>query len=271
MPVEVRRLGVKKLLVTMVGISNTVKLISTNVFGETIPEAYKRLFGQAMDHHGPNLDHKRTRMATNGLLNRRFRGAAVVLQDQNKKLLRIRILVNADDNKLSSYKTELHDLLGAYILLVCLVPPRLRVLATGIIWCDSESAIRKLAGNDRVTPCSHKEGLSNKFPILAEINFMRKMFPCVSLEWVESHQEVRCLSQHLNLVANVTALLQHQCVSGRTNRRERKLLPLERVQLYYQDTLLESDIKKEIRTHSTGYMAEQYIADKLGLKKMSSE
>ena len=70
------------------------------------------------------------------------------------------------------------------------------------------------------------------------------MSPCVSLEWAESHQEVRCFSQHLNLVADVTASSQHQCVGKWANRRERKLLPLEQVQLYHQDTLLESDIKK---------------------------
>ena len=62
-------------------------------------------------------------MATDGSVKGNSGGAAVVIQDKGGNIFRISIPIDADNNSLTSYKTELHALLGAFILLHRLTPP----------------------------------------------------------------------------------------------------------------------------------------------------
>ena len=119
----------------------------------------------------------------------------MVLHDSQNRILRIILPVDADGSKLSLFKTELHAILGAFILLQRLIPPALRSSTSETIWSDSESSINRLNEVHINTPQSHRQSLSPEFPIIAEINNLQEKFPKVALEWLESHQEVRNLSQ----------------------------------------------------------------------------
>ena len=81
MPVKVRRLGLRKVLLLYAGSTPRIKKSLTKVFGELIPDSYRRFFGQALDHHWPDLDLDQVRMATEGSVNGWSGGAAVVVKD----------------------------------------------------------------------------------------------------------------------------------------------------------------------------------------------
>ena len=150
-------------------------------------------------------------MATDGSVNGLSGGAVAVLQDQEGRSLCIQILVDRKKSNLTSYKTELHAILGDFILLQRLVLPALCLTTSGVIWSDSKSALGKLGNISQLSPFLHKEALSTGFPIIAEINSMGNLFPNIRLEWVESHQKVKNLAQQLNAEANRVATLQHVC------------------------------------------------------------
>ena len=64
-----------------------------------------------------------------------------------------------------------------------------------------------------------------EFPIIAEINLLRKFFPNISLEWVESHKKVADLAESLNTEADKVAALHHHCIGKWENRTNCLLLP----------------------------------------------
>ena len=74
-------------------------------------------------------------------------------------------------------KTELHAILGEFLLIHRLVPPQLRGSTRDIIWSDSESSFDKLSAIHGTKQRSHKENLTAEFPIIADINHLCK--PCL--------------------------------------------------------------------------------------------
>ena len=103
-PTEVCCLGLWKLVTTIAVASSSCDTGSVNAHGEPIPEEYKQFYEKAMDHHYPDLDHKRVKMATDGSVKGYSGGAAAFLQDQNGWLVRLQIPVDADGSKLTLYK-----------------------------------------------------------------------------------------------------------------------------------------------------------------------
>ena len=66
LPVEVRRMGVRKILVTYASRPPQTENAPLNKFRESVPKEYARLYGQPLDGHKPQLNYNNVQIATNG-------------------------------------------------------------------------------------------------------------------------------------------------------------------------------------------------------------
>ena len=141
------------------------------------------------------------------------RGAGAVLLDSNNKVLMIRIYKDENPEELTSYRTELHVILGGFVLLMRLILPLLWRSAREILWTDSKTLLDKISMSADV-PHLNKATLCCEFAILSKISQIRTAFPGIQIQWLESHQNITRVEQELNGISNKVAAMQH-CAMGR--------------------------------------------------------
>ena len=169
---------------------------------------------------------------------------------------------------MDSFRAELVGILSAQVYVKLLLQqkdtkntPRPDVT----IFTDSESSIKRILGNKDAVPCSMKEANSKEFPLVQEIrNQIGTNRANITLKWVKSHQDQnQALDARMNKAADEHANLQHS-EKGQWRSRERMgMLPLQRVQIFFDGDQYDRDYKLQARRHYHGPTTEAYIQRKL--------